>query len=323
MRSPGSGYLTGNSNNSTRFYQQPVAAPRRRSKGWTESGELKSVYKPEVNGSRDSLISADSHRSYRSGRLSVSSSKSSGTMSSSRGSLENLLDGSVASRYGGLESHPQPMLTNKYKTSSHPQAGIVSQQKNMFERLSHESSADVGHLNRSRDDMDRVGWTRHQSSSSAVEKRHRESEKAPHSNDHFSPAASRANDKSVARSSDGWQYDEEQESPNNRLKAELSPTLSSGVKYSDAKIVKASFDSYRKSSHQNIPEPPQRDRSSAIAVKNRYSKSFPNSNVSLSQGFSCDISSRTGQGCRFYHHFLYDIPSNKDYLCSFAISNHA
>ena len=281
MRSPGSGYFAGHST-TNRIYQQSVVAPRRRSKGWIESGDLKSTYKPEVNGSRDSLISADSHRSYRSGRLSVSSSKSSGTMSSSRGSLENLLDTNNSSRYGGLESNPQPVLTSKYKHNAphHPQAGIVSQQKNIFERLSHESSADVGHLNRSRDDLDRVGWVRQQSSAASdLEKLVRENDKIPPPSSLLSPSASQPSEKLIARRNDNLQHEQEtSEGHCNKLKVELSPTVSSALKYSDAKIVKTTFDHYRKSPHSNVPEPPQRDRSSAMAV-NRYSKSFPNAQV--------------------------------------------
>jgi len=47
----------------------------------------------------------------------------------------------------------------------------------------------------------------------------------------------------------------------------ISPPVSSGVTYSDAKIVKTtSFDPHR-NLQQNVPEPPQRDESSAMAVK--------------------------------------------------------
>uniref|UniRef100_H2ZIS8 PDZ domain-containing protein n=1 Tax=Ciona savignyi TaxID=51511 RepID=H2ZIS8_CIOSA len=85
MRSPGGGYL--GSPASQRSY---IAQSRRSAKGWHDSGDLKSAFRSDVNGSKDSLISGDSQHSYRSSRLSVSSSRSSGTMSSSRGSLDNL-----------------------------------------------------------------------------------------------------------------------------------------------------------------------------------------------------------------------------------------
>ena len=263
MRSRDSGYLADPSD-ASRFYAQPLASGQRSSKGWFESGELKSVYKPEVTASRDSIISGDSHRSYRSGR---SSSRSSGTMSSSRDSLENLLEG------GGqrsLECHPQPMLRSKYRSA---QQGIVSQQKHMFERLSHDASPNGAHNKSIEDSSNR---SRHLAADEA-EKRHRESRKSPShtASGQLELTPSRKNSnrerapvKDAAR----------QDSLNMRNESIHAPPTS--IKYSDAKIVKTTaFDLHKNASSRGVPEPPQRDRSSAIAVKNLSSRGVSNAQV--------------------------------------------
>jgi len=207
MRSPGSGYLAGPAQAPRYHNQQPHAAPRRRSKGWFESGDLKSTIRPDVNGSRDSIISGDSHRSYRSGRLSVSSSRSSGTMSSSRGSLDNLLDNGGSGPRPNLESHPQPIVlsssSSKYKQSpSHPQSGIVSQKMNLFERLSHDPS-NLDSNRGSREDLDRIQRLRQNAAEIAEnERRHRENTRSPLQQSHFSfspPSVSRTPGKQSSR----------------------------------------------------------------------------------------------------------------------------
>ena len=268
MRSPGSGCLAGPTP-APRYYQQHHVPPQRRSKGWCESGDLKSTYRPEVNGSRDSVISADSHRSsYRSGRLSVSSSRSSGTMSSSRGSLDNLLD-NPATR-PNLENYPQPVvLSSKHKQSApshHPQSGIVSQKMNIFERLSHDSALNIDSKG-SREDLDRVHRFRQTPDDVEKEKRYRENPKSPPQQSHFSfspPTVSKFSEKPLMHKKS---REELVTKPETNQKARVSPTVGSGITYSDAKIVKTtSFDPYR-NSPQAVPEPPQRDKSSAMAVK--------------------------------------------------------
>ena len=267
MRSPGSGYLASHSP-APRYHQQPLAAPRRRSKGWFESGDLKSTYRPEVNGSRDSVISGDSHRSYRSGRLSVSSSRSSGTISSSRGSLDNLLDGGLAPR-GNLESHPQQIVLTKHKqnTSAQPQSGIVSQQKNMFERLSHESVLDSN--KGSREDLDRIGRICHTPLDEVEkDKRSRDGQRSTTQFSFSPPTLSKFSTKQPARKKSRDLENRHLDSQENN-KSRISPTASSSVKYSDAKIVKPTM----LDPHRNVPEPPQRDASSAMAVKNHHIRS--------------------------------------------------
>ena len=140
MRSPESGYP---------YNSQPhhrLGKPKnRRSQGWHESGDLKSVYKPEIADSKDSLFSGGSQRSFKSARLSVSSSRSSGTISSSRGSVENLVEEGRPPQTDH-QSYSQIVLSSgskqfKHNSPSQPATGIVSQQRNIFERLSQKSAS--------------------------------------------------------------------------------------------------------------------------------------------------------------------------------------
>ena len=162
MRSPESNYA-GDHGSQVRYRHPPVSQPvRRRSKGWNESGELKSVYKQDLGESKESLYSGSSHRSHKSARLSVSSSKSSNTMSSSRASLDYLTDDSPMHCEINAQKHPQILLTSgasKYKhfSSSQPQTGIVSQQRNIFEKLSQESTLPGSNPAGSRENLSRIG----------------------------------------------------------------------------------------------------------------------------------------------------------------------
>ena len=285
MRSPGSGYLAAPTQAPRYHSQHPHPAPRRRSKGWCESGDLKSTIRPEVNGSRDSVISADSHRSYRSGRLSVSSSRSSGTMSSSRGSLDNLLDNNSPALRPNLESHPQPVVLSskpKHPPSPHPQSGIVSQKMNLFERLSQDTSSNVDSSRGSREDLDRIHRLRQNTAEIAEsDKRHRENTGSPPQQSHYClspPPASRSSGKQSSRK---MSLEEHVTKQDNNQTMRVSPPVTSGVTFSDAKIVKTtSFDPYR-NPQQNVPAPPQRDESSAMAVKSHIR---PNLQVSQENG---------------------------------------
>ena len=139
MRSPESGYAY--NPHSCHRLAQPK---NRQSKGWNESGDLKSVYKPELTDSKESLSSGP-QRSSKSARLSVSSSRSSGTISSSKGSMENLLK-EAGSQQRDLESNPRIIFScgsSQFKSDSPslPITGIVSQQRSIFERLSQNATS--------------------------------------------------------------------------------------------------------------------------------------------------------------------------------------
>nr|XP_018671492.1 protein Shroom3 isoform X2 [Ciona intestinalis] len=224
MRSPG---YPGSPASQPRFHL--LSQPQRRSKGWYESGDLKSAIRGDVNGSKDSLISEHSQHSYRSGRLSVSSSRSSGTMSSSRGSLDNL-DKPHRADIGSNRA------TSKRKSPSKPVAGIVTQQKNVFEKLSHHPPYEEG------------GRVPDAGRSSLARK-------SPfHDNE--------------PRYSRGEKGDETLTSPPHArsggegLEMENLPEF----KYCDAKIVKTNHT-------RDVPDPPARDISSVQAMKNYHARS--------------------------------------------------
>lgn len=167
MRSPGSAvhqntkpYLQ------TNLCHQPTYQHRRKSKGWNESEDLKSTLKGEYNGSKDSIISS---YSYGSNRLSVSSSKSSGNISSSRGSLDNLDSHySLGSREylyeAGSRNSPANGLTGNFlrKNSSPTQAhvGNVGSKKDLFEKLSAQETGNVK-LSASRENLHKMSSKHH------------------------------------------------------------------------------------------------------------------------------------------------------------------
>lgn len=138
MRSPESGYTQ-------QAQYRRVAPPTNcHTKEWGESGDLKSVYRPEVSGSKDSLLSSSSQTSSKGAQLSLSSSRSWGTMSSSRGSLDNIDEPASMEGSNDGERYPYTLTISskqQYPSPSQPQAGIVSQQRNMFERLCQKSSS--------------------------------------------------------------------------------------------------------------------------------------------------------------------------------------
>jgi len=132
MRSPESGYTY-----NTKAHHRLSQPKDRSSKGW--------VYNPRTADTKNSLFSGGSRRSSKSARLSVSSSRSSGTISSSRGSLENLVDGCEPLQTAP-EIYPQIILSSgnrqfKHNSPSQPVTGIVSQQRNIFERLCQQSAS--------------------------------------------------------------------------------------------------------------------------------------------------------------------------------------
>lgn len=244
-----------------RYQPQPLQQVRRRSKGWCESGDLKSVYRGDVNGSKDSLISGGSHRSTR---LSVSSSRSSGTLSSSRGSLENLVDNA---------SYPQIILNNNRTkhSPSKPHPGIVNQAKSIFEKLSHEPNAmspspDAHHQysRGSREDLEKMSRVRRTPSDDADRYSARDTSRSPFyqsgSNSRRSSFSPPPMDKN-ANVPSSWRtgaYGGGAEENNNNRDAKY--------KFSDAKIVKTNLDVRRQ--EPKVSDPPLRDSSSVQAVKN-------------------------------------------------------
>ncbi|XP_078494982.1 uncharacterized protein LOC100184762 [Ciona intestinalis] len=226
MRSPG---YPGSPASQPRYHL--LSQPQRRSKGWYESGDLKSAIRGDVNGSKDSLISEHSQHSYRSGRLSVSSSRSSGTMSSSRGSLDNL-DKPHRPEIGSNRA------TSKRKSPSKPVAGLVTQQKNVFEKLSHHPPYEDGVRSA---DPGRSSLAR----------------KSPF-----------PENEPTSRYSRGEKGDETLTSPPHPRSGvdELEMENLPEFKYCDAKIVKTNHT-------RDVPDPPARDISSVQAMKNYHARS--------------------------------------------------
>ncbi|XP_076799365.1 uncharacterized protein LOC143473207 isoform X4 [Clavelina lepadiformis] len=298
MRSPVTAY-PGSPASHHRLFQPPLNQNRRRSKGWQESGDLKSTFKGDINGSKDSLISGGSQQSYRSGRLSVSSSRSSGTMSSSRGSLDNLVDNNY--RYSGdMSSYPQITSSSKQKLSSpyKPQPGIVSQQKNIFEKLSQTSSASGEshqYSRGSREDLDRLSRVRRIPSDDSDREKPcqqlpygRDSSKSPYHStansrrSSFSPPLVSVHLRNRSRDSDSDQsiFNKRESQQDNRTYEERIPspsdvppkrTSGTNLRFRDAKIIKTNLDTSRgRLPSSEVPEPPARDSSSAQAVRNYH-----------------------------------------------------
>jgi len=268
MRSPG-GLYPGSPASQARYHhhQQLLQGKQRRSKGWTDSGDLKSAYHGDVNGSKDSLISGGSQHSYRSNRLSVSSSRSSGTMSSSRGSLDNLADSSTPYRTGP-DGYSQIYMSNSNKqklaSPSKPFAGIVNQNKHIFERLSHEpGSGATGDNHRqytrgSREDLEKISRVRRTPSDDADRPPGRENSRSPPyqivpNSDRSSLSPPLAKPGSSNRTQEGNGGD------------------SHHYKLSSANIVKSNLEGRRHD--PRVPDPPLRDSSSVQAVKNYHTRS--------------------------------------------------
>ena len=280
MRSPESGYA---GNYASRSHHEAMQPSVRRSRGWHESGDLKSVYKPEVTEPKESIYSGSSQRSHRDARLSVSSSKSSGTMSSSRGSMENLVEGGCPQK-NDVQSYPQIILSSstKYKQNSpsQPHAGIVSQQRNMFERLCQDSAS--GNVSKS-DEVARFGKTRRISSDSSDKKDYpnhpREKSWSPmQSDNHSSVSPSSLKKENIFRKRSYDKTGEEngaktQSSHKNSSSFTKDTTCATSdvLKHVNAKPFKQ-----EQSSYSFVPPPPTRDESSAKAVKNhhRHSQSY-------------------------------------------------
>ena len=216
-------------------HQNNSKQQRRTSKGWVESGDLKSVY---TVGSRDSLLSTGSNNSMNASRLSLASSGlSSERMSTSRNSLDNLCD---------VQHHQQ----GKHRNVTHPSlmkvssGGIVTKNKSMFEQLSQKQTSRQTYRG-SHDSLDKI--SQQQDTHAAVAPvRHASSSSSTSSRRHYSPTSPHADatgNNNIAPSS-----------------RSSSTTSTMEYKYCDAKIVKTSTLERRKHS-RSAPEPPARDSS--------------------------------------------------------------
>lgn len=300
MRSPSSDH-----NSQNRQYKNSYdnIKARRRSKGWQETEDLKSTVKGRFNDSKDSLISGG--ESCHVSRHSVSSSRSSGTMSSSRGSLDNLLSNNHSRKNSDNLVNDNRSYINK-KSPDHnivkadPYHSNVGSKKHLFEQLSTSSD---GVSSRSSASKENIYRPTHRNSKEDLPKYHRssnpsDSKSGRSSRTSLSPPRSvgdsTGHGRQTSLSSKESQHSDESfansgmSPPQQRLLNRLSPPplqskgtgntdyYSSAI--ADAKVVKQTYDVTRGVVNEEVtyspgsaPQPPTRNTSSSLAVHG-YSK---------------------------------------------------
>ena len=292
MRSPESGYA-GSYGSQARFRPKPICRPvNRHTKEWSESDNLKSIFEPNLSDSKDLVLLGASQRSHKSATLCVSNnSKSSGALSSSSGSLDNMPDAASQRTINEDQTQPFTLLSSdEHKESSlcQPQVGLVSLQRNVFERLCQKSAVKQESNSKMSRDQD-IKTKRIDSSDS---KNCRSSASSRPSSSTLSPGVYSTNSKrpTSALSLPLPSYNEKENfslrkrsgdhiDEADQLSNRSETNFLSAIHYFDNKIKNNEMNSLKSERVVNFstlsaPQPPLRNESSVKAVKNYHSLSY-------------------------------------------------